>query len=77
MYIQLVVPLLEGLRVLPFGNIVIHKIMTNFPEIMNYININININNYYQNMNNLGMGFNNINHMIYMNMNQINMRFNN
>ena len=75
MYIQLVAPLLEGLRVLPFGNIVIHKIMTNFPEIMNYININRN--NYYQNKNNLGMGFNNINHMIYMNMNQINMRFNN
>ena len=75
MYIQLVAPLLEGLRVLPFGNIVIHKIMTNFPEIMNYININRN--NYYPNMNNLGMGFNNINHMNYMNMNQINMRFNN
>ncbi len=77
MYIQLVAPLLDGLRVLPFGNIVIHKIMTNFPEIMNYININFNRNNYYQNMNNLGMGFNNINHMNYMNMNQINMRFNN
>ena len=28
-------------------------------------------------MNNLGMGFNNINHTNYMNMNQINMRFNN
>ena len=75
MYIQLVAPLLDGLRVLPFGNIVIHKLMTNFPEIMNYININRN--NYYQNMNNMGMGFNNMNNMNYMNMNQINMRFNN
>ena len=75
MYIQLVAPLLDGLRVLPFGNIVIHKLMTNFPEIMNYININRN--NYYQKMNNMGMGFNNMNNMNYMNMNQINMRFNN
>ena len=75
MYIQLVAPLLDGLRVLPFGNIVIHKLMTNFPEIMNYININRN--NYFQNMNNMnnmGMGYFNMNNM---NMNQMNMRFNN
>ncbi len=78
MYIQLVAPLLDGLRVLPFGNIVIHKLMTNFPEIMNYINMNRN--NYFQNMNNMnnmGMGYFNMNNMNNMNMNQMNMRFNN
>ena len=84
MYIQLVAPLLDGLRHLTFGNIVIHKIMTNFPEIMNYIKINRN--NYFQNMNNMsnmnnmnnmGMGYFNMNNMNNMNMNQMNMRFNN
>ena len=81
MYIQLVAPLLDGLRILPFGNIVIHKLITNFPEIMNYININRN--NYFQGINNMGIGFNNNNNMGNMNnmnninyMNQINMRFN-
>ena len=71
MYIQLVAPLLDGLRHLTFGNIVIHKIMTN---------IKINRNNYFQNMNNMNyknnMGIGNIN-MNNMNMNQMNMRFNN
>jgi hypothetical protein len=81
MYIQLVAPLLDGLRILPFGNIVIHKLITNFPEIMNYININRN--NYFQGINNMGIGFNNNSNMGNMNnmnninyMNQINMRFN-
>ena len=37
-YIKYIAQLLNGLLMLPFGNIVIYKLKNNFPELKNYIN---------------------------------------
>lgn len=68
MYIKYIAPLIDGLKTLPNGYIIIHKILNQFPELQGYSqnnsnkNKNYNINN---NMNNNMKNFNinnNINH---------------
>ena len=51
MYLKFIAPLIDGLRNMPNGLIIIHKIITHFPELQSYAQINSkkNINN---NMNN-------------------------
>ena len=39
-YIKYITQLLNGLLILPFGNIVIYKLKNNFPELKNFINNN-------------------------------------
>ena len=34
MFIELVAPLLDSLHMFPFGNIVLHKLTLNFPELI-------------------------------------------
>ena len=59
-YLEFIVPLLDGLKNLPNGLIVFHKLIVHFPELQNYINLNknfhpkMNINNQ-QNINNYGI----------------------
>ena len=56
MFIELVAPLLDSLHMFPFGNIVLHKLTLNFPELIKkqqfsiqsqrYFHLNPNIYNY-------------------------------
>ena len=83
MYIKFIAPLIDGLKNMPNGLIIIHKILNNFPEIQNYIE-NYSNNNYiyYYNMNNNlnknmnGMN-NNTNFFNYFNSSGINYNSNN
>ena len=63
MYIKFIAPLIDGLKNMPNGLIIIHKILNNFPEIQNYVenysNKNNNYNYYYYNMN-LNPNLNNV-----------------
>ena len=62
MYIKYIAPLIDGLKNLPNGLIIIHKIINQFPELQNYVQINSNKNknyNMYNNMNNINNHFSN------------------
>ena len=64
MYIKYIAPLIDGLKNLPNGLIIIHKIINHFPELQNYVQINTNKNknyNMYNNMYNNNMNNNNNN----------------
>ena len=50
MYIKYIAPLIDGLKNMPNGPIIIHKIISHFPELQNYVQFNYN--NYNSNMNN-------------------------
>ena len=67
MYIKFIAPLIDNLKNLPNGLIIIHKIVSYFPELQNYVQINSNKNynmhfNFNNNMNNNNYNINN-NHM--------------
>ena len=49
MYIKYIAPLIEGLKNMPNGLIIIHKIISHFPELQNYIQANSNNNKNYNN----------------------------
>ena len=83
MYIKFIAPLIDGLKNMPNGLIIIHKILNNFPEIQNYIETySYNNYNYYYNMNNnlnqnMNNGMNNNTNFInYFNNSDINNNFN-
>ena len=60
MYIKFIAPLIDGLRNLPNGLIIIHKIISHFPELQNYVPINLNKNrNYHIYNNNFNNNMNN------------------
>jgi hypothetical protein len=62
MYIKFIAPSIGGLKNLPNGLIIIHKILSNFPELQNYIQINTNQNNnVYNNNNNINNNNFNVN----------------
>ena len=42
MYIKFIAPLIDGLKNFPNGLIIIHKIVSHFPELNNYVQINTN-----------------------------------
>ena len=73
MYIKFIAPLIDNLKALPNGLIIIHKIVSHFPELQNYVQINsnkyknCNMNyNFNNNMNNNNYNINN-NHMFFQN----------
>ena len=71
MYIKFIAPLIDNLKNLPNGLIIIHKIVSYFPELQNYVQINSNKNynmhfNFNNNMNNNNYNINN-NHMFLKN----------
>ena len=51
-YIQYIAPLIDGLKNFPNGLIIIHKIISHFPELQNYVQINSNKNKGYNAINN-------------------------
>ena len=51
MYIQFLAPLIEGLKNLPNGYIIIHKILNQFPELQNFSNNNLKSNKNCKNFN--------------------------
>ena len=55
MYIKFIAPLIDNLKNLPNGLIIIHKIVSHFPELYNYVQINSNKNRNY----NMNYNFNN------------------
>ena len=64
MYIKFIAPLIDGLKNLPNGLIIIHKIISHFPELLNYVQINktkIPNFNMYNNYNNVSNNMNNYN----------------
>ena len=86
MYIKFIVPLIDGLKNLPNGLIIIHKIVNHFPELNNYVKINTNKNNNFNLYNNYNINNNfqlfksNENKMVNNNFNNnynINTEFNN
>jgi hypothetical protein len=80
MYIKYIAPLIDGLKNLPNGLIIIHKIINHFPELQNYVQINTNKNknyNMYNNMYNNNMNNNMNNNNGNNNMNNIVNHFNN
>ena len=62
MYIQFIAPLIDGLKNLPNGYIIIHKIVNQFPELQGFsqFNSNRNKNHIYNSINN-NLNNNNIN----------------
>ena len=73
MYIKYIAPLIDGLKNLPNGLIIIHKIISHFPELQNYVQINSNKNRNYNIYNN-----NNMNNNMNINMtNSMNNNINN
>ena len=71
MYIKFIAPLIDNLKNLPNGLIIIHKIVSHFPELQNYVQTNSNKNynmhyNFNNNMNNNNYNINN-NHMFLKN----------
>ena len=74
MYIKFIAPLIDNLKNLPNGLIIIHKIVSHFPELQNYVQINTNKNrnynmyyNFNNNMNNNNNYNINNNHMSFKN----------
>ena len=76
MYINFIAPLINNLKNLPNGLIIIHKIVSHFPELQNYVQTNSNKNrnyniyynyNFNNNMNNNNNYNINNNHMSYKN----------
>ena len=76
MYIKFIAPLINNLKNLPNGLIIIHKIVSHFPELQNYVQTNSNKNrnyniyynyNFNNNMNNNNNYNINNNHMSYKN----------
>jgi hypothetical protein len=64
MYIKFIAPLIDGLKNLPNGLIITHKIISHFPELLNYVQINktkIPNFNMYNNYNNVSNNMNNYN----------------
>jgi hypothetical protein len=65
MYIKYMAPLIDGLKNLPNGYIIIHKILNQFPELQSFstnnskMNKNYNINNVGNNMKNFNINNNN------------------
>ena len=78
MYIKFIAPLIDGLKNFPNGLIIIHKIVSHFPELNNYVQINtnkirnFNMNNNYNTNNNYMSFKDNENKMIYNNHNNFN-----
>ena len=78
MYIKFIAPLIDGLKNFPNGLIIIHKIVSHFPELNNYVQINtnkirnFNMNNNYNTNNNYMSLKDNENKMIYNNHNNFN-----
>jgi hypothetical protein len=69
MYIKFIAPLIDGLKNMPNGLIITHKIISHFPELLNYVQINKTKNpnfNMYNNYNN-NFNMNNNNYMLYKN----------
>ena len=54
MYIKFMAPLLEGLKIMPNGYIIIHKIYNQFPELQNYSSNNSKNNKNYNINSNMG-----------------------
>ena len=84
MYIKYIAPLIDGLKNMPNGLIIIHKIITHFPELQNYVQINSyknrNYNMYNNNMsNNINVSNmnDNINNFNFSNFNNNSNNFNN
>mgnify|MGYP003571332565 CR=1 FL=1 len=78
MYIKFIAPLIDNLKNLPNGLIIIHKIVSHFPELQNYVQTNSNKNynmhyNFNNNMNNNNYNINN-NH-IFLKNNENNIAF--
>ena len=73
MYIKFIAPLIDGLKNMPNGLIIIHKILNNFPEIQNYAENYSNKNNNYSNYYNMN---NNANFFNYFNNSSKNNNFN-
>ena len=71
MYIKYIAPLIDGLKNMPNGLIIIHKIISHFPELQNYIQTNTVNNRNYHNANN------NLNNNMINNINSINNNSNN
>ena len=72
MYIKFIAPLIDNLKNLPNGLIIIHKIVSHFPELQNYVQINSNKNynmnyNFNNNTNNYNTSKNHMNHMFFNN----------
>jgi hypothetical protein len=66
MYIKFIAPLIDGLKNLPNGLIIIHKIISHFPELQNYVQINSNKGrgyNSHNSKNNNNMFMNNFNNI--------------
>ena len=61
MYIKFIAPLIDNLKNLPNGLIIIHKIVSHFPELQNYVQINTNKNRNYNMYYNFNNNMNNIN----------------
>ncbi len=67
-YIELIGSLIDGLKIFPYGNIIFQKFISNFPELLNFVNINSNIVNnnisnfiyYHHSFNNIGNNNSNI-----------------
>ena len=66
-YIQLIGSFIDGLKIFPYGNLIFQKFISNFPELLNFVNINSNIVNnnisnfiYYHSFNNIGNNNSNI-----------------
>ena len=78
MYIKYIAPLIDGLKNMPNGLIIIYKIISHFPELQNYVQTNSNSNNrnYNNIMNNNMFNGNNFNNNLNNNFN-INNNYNN
>ena len=61
MYIKFIAPLIDNLKNMPNGLIIIHKIVSHFPELQNYVQINTNKNRNYNMYYNFNNNMNNIN----------------
>ena len=80
MYIKFIAPLIDGLKNLPNGLIITHKIISHFPELLNYVQINktkIPNFNMYNNYNNVSNNMNNYNINNNFNMKNNYMLYNN
>ena len=71
MYIKHIAPLIDGLKNMPNGLIIIHKIISHFPELQNYVQMGSNKNRNYNTYNCRGnsININNINNNNFNNNN--------
>ena len=72
MYIKYIAPLIDGLKNMPNGPIIIHKIISHFPELQNYVQLDSNKNRNYNTYNNIGNNINSINNNNYNNFSNYN-----